>query len=100
MGIDTWKTREILENTEFAYLIKDFEASGYNNFRMFKPLVYNGELLRFLNDFENDNEKKKKLSGLITAKVKEGNKFIESMIKPLSIGFIILVTLFLIYIFK
>ena len=39
-----------------------------------------------LDDLQNDNEKKKRLSGLITAKVKEGNNFIESMIKPLSIG--------------
>ena len=49
-----------------------------------------------LDDLQNDNEKKKRLSGLITAKVKEGNNFIESMIKPLLIGFIILFILFLI----
>ena len=49
-----------------------------------------------LDDLQNDNEKKKRLSGLITAKVKEGNNFIESMIKPLSIGLIILFILFLI----
>ena len=88
MGIDTWKNKDIIENTEFSNLINDFEASGYGIFRMFKPLVYNGELLRFLNNFETDINKKKRLSGLITAKVKEGNKFIESMIKPVLLGFI------------
>lgn len=98
MGIDQWKTREVLKNTDFEHLANKFEISGYENFRMFKPLVYGGDLLSFLKDFESDNEKRFQLAGIISNKVKEGNKSIELLIKPFIIGAVILFILLIIYI--
>lgn len=100
MGIDSWKTREVLKGTDFEHLSSKFEISGYENFRMFKPLVYGGDLLNFLKDFESDNEKRLQLAGIISNKVKDGNKSIELLVKPFIIGAIILFILFLIYIFS
>ena len=83
MGLDSLETKQALKDTKFSHLSDDFQKSGFGKFRMFKPLVYNGQLLKFLYDFEKDSEKRKELAGIITSKVKQGNAFVENGIKYL-----------------
>lgn len=57
--------RKVLENTEFSGLIEKFNSLGIEYIFDLIPTYNSGQLLNYIKNFENDNEKALKLESIL-----------------------------------